>query len=136
MNVVFDANIVIAAVWRRTAYRCLIQMAKRRVFGFATRVIIEEIEDTVIKLEELKAFDSPPWPVVSWYLDRVKQIEVHPLGKAISRDPKDDEYIACALGAKAHCIVTQDKDLLILEKPFGIEIITPQQFLSELILRV
>ena len=39
---------------------------------------------------------------------------------------------AAALAAGAKVIVSLDEDLLALEKPFGIEIITPRQLLSRL----
>ena len=58
-----------------------------------------------------------------------RKFEAAPLGKQRSRDSKDDPYIACALAAKATFIVTYDRDLLSLEKPFGIEIIRPAELL-------
>ena len=56
-------------------------------------------------------------------------VEPAPLGKRRSRDLKDDPYLACALGAGAKLIVTSDRDLLDLEKPFGIKIVTPVELL-------
>jgi predicted nucleic acid-binding protein len=52
------------------------------------------------------------------------------LGKQRSRDAKDDPYLAAALAARANFIVSYDKDLLELGKPFGVEIIRPAQFLK------
>ena len=49
-----------------------------------------------------------------------------------SRDLKDAPYLACALAARATFIVTRDADLLDLEKPFGIGILTPRAFLSRI----
>jgi predicted nucleic acid-binding protein len=45
---------------------------------------------------------------------------------------KDDPYLACALGAGAKTIITRDADLLVLRKPFGIQIITPRELLVRL----
>ena len=42
----------------------------------------------------------------------------------------DDRYLAAAPGASADCIVTNDRDLLVLNKPFGVLILTPIQFLK------
>jgi len=66
----------------------------------------------------------------TWYLVKLRFVEAAPLGKQRSRDPKDDLYLAAALAAKADCIVTFDRDLLDLGKPFGIAVITPAQFLK------
>ena len=70
--------------------------------------------------------------MLTWYYDRVKLVEPAPLGKQRSRDVKDDPYLACALAAGARIIVSRDDDLLALEKPFGIQIITPRELLVRL----
>jgi uncharacterized protein len=54
------------------------------------------------------------------------------LGKQRSRDPKDDPLLACALSGGAEYIVSNDRDLLDLEKPFGISMISPAQFLHNI----
>jgi predicted nucleic acid-binding protein len=54
------------------------------------------------------------------------------LGKRRSRDAKDDVYLAAALGASAEYIVTHDKDLLDLDRPFGIEMVRPAEFLRRI----
>jgi predicted nucleic acid-binding protein len=59
-------------------------------------------------------------------------VEPSPLGKRRSRDVKDDPFLACALASRAGFIVTKDKDLLALEKPFGVEIVTPREFYRRL----
>ena len=43
------------------------------------------------------------------------------------RDPDDNLFVATAMAARAKYLVTQDRDLLVLGKPFGIAIITPVQ---------
>jgi len=55
-------------------------------------------------------------------------VEPAPLGKRRSRDVKDDPFLACALASGAEFIVTKDKDLLAMEKPFGVEVVTPREF--------
>lgn len=59
-------------------------------------------------------------------------VEPSSLGKQRSRDAKDDPYLAAALAAKASFIVTYDKDLLDLGKPFGIRILKPSVFIQSL----
>jgi predicted nucleic acid-binding protein len=91
-------------------------------------------------LEELRSlvsdrgYKSPhsPHAVLAWYYAKVRVVEASPLGKQRSRDPKDDPYLSCALGAGAKVIVTRDEDLLALEKPLGIEIIAPRELLRRL----
>ena len=40
----------------------------------------------------------------------------------------DDQILATAVAAKAACIVTGDKDLLVLQRYLGIEILSPSEF--------
>jgi predicted nucleic acid-binding protein len=78
--------------------------------------------------EENRGVD--PQPVLSWLLTVAQFVDATPLGKQRSRDVKDDRYLACALRVGADAIVSNDRDLLALRKPFGIPILTPVQFLK------
>jgi uncharacterized protein len=51
---------------------------------------------------------------------------------AITRDPSDDQVIACAVAARADYLVTGDDDMLVLAEYQGIRIVTPRQFLDVL----
>jgi putative PIN family toxin of toxin-antitoxin system len=54
-----------------------------------------------------------------------------PLGPvpAYTRDPKDDKFVACALVGDANYLITEDKDMLILEVVGDVRIVTPYDFL-------
>lgn len=96
--------------------------------AYATDATLQELAGLLAD-RSVKMKHSPD-AIVRWYRDRVKRVEPAPLGKQRSRDPKDDPYLACALAAGAKIIVSRDHDLLSLEKPFGIRIITPRDFLQ------
>ena len=131
MRVVLDANVIFAGVgWRGEAHNCLLAMAKRRITVFATLEILEEVRALVAVRGD--KFKHAPHNLLTWYYDRVKLVEPSPLGKQRSRDAKDDPYLACALAAGAKIIVSRDDDLLALEKPFGIQIVTPRELLAKL----
>ena len=44
------------------------------------------------------------------------------------RDPKDDKFLSLAVTANASCIITGDKDLLVLNLFQNIPIVTPAEF--------
>jgi putative PIN family toxin of toxin-antitoxin system len=48
----------------------------------------------------------------------------------VCRDPKDDKYLELAVSAKAYCIITGDKDLLVLNPFENIPIISSAEFLT------
>ena len=131
MRVVLDANVAASGiVFRGEAWGCLARIAHRRVVAFASEYTLAETRDTAIKLVQHKKATHNVGGALTWYLDKVRLVEPAPLGKQRSRDAKGDPYLAAALAARAHYIVTYDKDLLALEKPFGIAIIRPAQFLK------
>ncbi len=76
--------------------------------------------------------DKDPTPFLDWIERVALLVEPHPLGKRRSRDVKDDPFLACASAGRAEFIVTKDKDLLALDKPFGVEVVTPRQFYRRL----
>ncbi len=51
----------------------------------------------------------------------------------VCRDKNDEIFIATAVAANAQFVVTYDPDLLVLKKPFGIEILRPREFLRKIL---
>lgn len=49
-----------------------------------------------------------------------------------SRDPDDDKFLELAVETKAECIVSGDKDLLVLESVQGVPILTANEFLRNI----
>lgn len=48
---------------------------------------------------------------------------------SVCRHPKDNKFLELAIAGNADCIVTGDKDLLVLHPFRGIKIISPSDFL-------
>lgn len=131
--VVFDCGVLISAIgWRGNPRRCLYLVAHRQVRVCVTQSVWEEYELRIPELLSLRRPGVNPRPTLDWLLTVAHFVEPAPLGKARSRDIKDDRYLACALGAHAKWIVSNDRDLLDLQKPFGVEIITPIQLLTRI----
>jgi len=56
-----------------------------------------------------------------------------PFQEKVCCDPKDNKFIEAALGERECCsIIARDRDLTVLEKPFGIDIYTPRIWLGTL----
>jgi uncharacterized protein len=131
--VVFDCNVVLAAIgWGGTARLCLKLVARRRVSLCVTESILAEYETVVPERLKEEIPDLDPKPKLAWIRAKSNLFEPAPLGKQRSRDLKDDPYLACALAAHARYIITYDEDLLRLEKPFGVEIIRPAKLLRRM----
>lgn len=59
---------------------------------------------------------------------RLVEVTVH-IGEC--RDPQDNKFLELAVSGEAACIVSGDKDLLVLHPFRGIPVVTPRSFLDE-----
>lgn len=131
--VVFDCNVVLAAIgWRGVSRLCLKLAAQRRVRICVTDSILAEYEAVIPERLKAELPGLDPAPKLAWIRSSAQMVEPAPLGKRRSRDPKDDPYLACALSAKAQYLVTYDRDLLSLGTPFGVEIIRPAELIRRM----
>jgi putative PIN family toxin of toxin-antitoxin system len=134
MIVVIDTNVFISAAGSRHGFswQSFVLLAKRRFQLTVTKEILAEYEHTAQLLSrEPGKFHGMKWrPLFHWLHDKAAYFEPMPLGKQRSRDADDDIFLACALASGAKIIVSHDKDLLALEKPFGVEILKPTVFVA------
>jgi putative PIN family toxin of toxin-antitoxin system len=123
---------VAAIFWRGSARECLARFARRQFQSFVSEVILQEYAETAweLKLEEHLAQDPQPW--LNWISNRATVLAPVTLDEPVSPDPDDDKFVECALAAGADFIVTRDRHLLELEKPFGIAVLDDRQFLRRL----
>jgi putative PIN family toxin of toxin-antitoxin system len=130
MTVVFDTNVFLAATfWKGTARKCWALCAERHYPIAVTAEILEEYR----RKAQVLARRFPqvnPEPFLRWIERECPQFVPIPLGKQRSRDASDDMFLACALASRAQYLITRDADLISLGKPFGIIIVTDEQFLK------
>ena len=129
--VVFDTSVIISAIgWRGPAHQCLALVARHRCRLVLTTDILSEYETRVPEILAAEVPNANVSGPLRWIQDKGWRVQPAPLGKRRARDPKDDPFLAAALGASAQAIVTYDGDLLALQKPFGIPILRPPRFLE------
>ncbi len=131
---VFDTSTLVAAIFwpRSTARRAWTLVARRKVRPCITPEIEAEYQRTCHELQHIRFPDRFPMPFLDWIHHKSLHFQPAPLGKARSRDATDDPFLACALAAQANNLVTSDRDLLSLGKPFGIAVVTPAEFIKHL----
>lgn len=132
MVVVVDTNVVVSATFWPTSEgrRCFYLLAKRRFQLAVTVAILEEYREAVERFGKEQFPDKNPGPFLDWLDYRATVHDPTLLGKQRSKDADDDVFLACALTCGAHIIVSNDQHLRRLGKPFGVEIVTPRQFLA------
>jgi len=133
IRAVYDCNVILSGIgWNGSARKCLKLVAERRVFLFVTDELLAEYEAVIPETLAEEVPEVNPHPKLAWIKSKASLVGASPLGKRRSRGAKDDIYLAAALGASAEYIVTYDKDLLDLDRPFGIEMVRPAEFLRRL----
>jgi len=128
VKAVFDTNVLIAAfVTEGICSKILTRARKRQFYLLACPFIMGEFRRILV--EKLSASRSEAKSAVKLVSEAVHTI-VHPkqVITGVSRDPEDDNILACVLAAKAEYLVTGDTDLLSLEKFEKTRIISPRDF--------
>ena len=134
MIVVFDTNVIVEAIFwpRSTARRALTGLAKRRFKPAINAAILEEYSAITAEVRARLFPAAQPSGALAWIASKSIQAEPLPLSGKLSRDPDDNLFVATAAAVPAAFLVTQDRDLLVLEKPFGVAIVTPVELLRQL----
>lgn len=68
--------------------------------------------------------------LVEDYQRLAQLVDAPPLAMPVSRDPDDDQVLACAVAAHVDYIVSGDQDLLGIKRYQDIDIVTPAQALQ------
>lgn len=126
MRVVLDTNILIAAALKGQLAEDILDMA-------ATTLLITIItsEEILQELQE-KLIDKFGWSedrvnlFVGEFMQIAEIVERTEKITVITRDPKDNQILECAVSGKADLIVTADQDLIKLKNFKGIGIIHPK----------
>ena len=129
---VFDANTLISAFL--LSHQTTAARAYDKAKGSGTLVFSEETLDEFADVFVRPKFDkylslNRRMTIIGDFRSIVKLTTVK-ASVNICRDPKDNKYLEIALSASAACIVTGDKDLLVLNPFENIPILTAGDFLA------
>lgn len=94
--------------------------------------IFAEYERVLREVKKQQGFDAEVEPWLEAVRTSALWVTPVKLSQQVCRDPHDDKLIEAVLAAGARTLIARDTDLTVLEKPFGIEILTPRAWLSRL----
>jgi len=129
VKVVCDTNVLIAALVADGLCRDIVKRRLLLVDLFTSARLLRELETT---LRSKFRTDPGDLPLLAAYRERASVVKPARLGRAVCRDPGDDVVLATAKAAKADCILTGDRDLLVLESFEGIAILSPRAFVESM----
>ncbi len=126
MRVLLDTNVLIAAFIARGTCCELLEHCARHHTVVSSAPLLQELRE---KLSGKLGFSlQETRETLSLFQGHMELVEPATLDQPVSRDPDDDAVLAAALAGKCDCIVTGDKDLLVLEKFCQIPILAPADF--------
>ena len=126
MKIVLDANVVIAAFATRGLCESILELC----FHSHDLMLCEDLLDEILRnlRQKINLPEGILGDIGKLLRENASIVSPIPLAADICRDPDDVKILGLAIAAHADCIVTGDKDLLILEKFQGIPILTPRSF--------
>ena len=126
MKVLLDTNVIIAAFITRGVCSELLDHCIRHHVLITSEFILNEFREHMIHKfgYAVEAVEE----AVELLELKMQIVKPSPLENPVCRDPDDDIVLGTAVAGDVACIVTGDKDLLIL-KQFGLyDIVAPAEF--------
>ena len=128
---VFDTNVLISALFDFNSFAAK-SLTKARNQG--RLLVSKEIASEYLSVFSRKKFDK--WISLENRINFIENIIENSMHVNVTqqivacRDYKDNMFLSLAVSAQANCIVSGDKDLLVLHPFNGIPILTPPDFIS------
>lgn len=126
MKVILDANVIIAAFAARGLCKEIFEVCLNNNELFVCKKLFYEVEKNLIKKIKLpqKIIDD----IISMISNHSTFAKPDQIDGNICRDKNDLYILGLALKTNADCIVTGDKDLLVLKQFKNTRILTPRNF--------
>jgi putative PIN family toxin of toxin-antitoxin system len=127
VKILLDTNVLIAALIARGFSHQLLEHCALRHTLFTSDFILDETQEKL--LEKFGYSSELAAEAASVLRSRMTVVAASKLDKPVCRDPDDDHILAAAIIGKCDCIITGDRDLLVLKQHLGIDIFNPRDFL-------
>ncbi len=126
MRIVLDTNVLIAAFIARGVCHQLLEHCIRNHDLVTSQFILDEIREKLV--EKFKYTSETADEVVRLLRSQMEVVSRAPLDTPVCRDADDDNVLATAVAGNSECLVTGDKDLLVLKQYHGIDLLSPGEF--------
>jgi len=132
MRVILDTNVLISAVLIKNSVSDIaLRKAQNSCTILCSNSIFNEYTDKLL-LQRFNKYASLIKRANMLNDIKKEALFIEPVVKISEcRDPKDNKFLELAVAGNADCIVTGDKDLLVLNPYRGTKIISPANFLIQ-----
>lgn len=127
MRIVFDTNVLIAALIASEG-QCahLIKYCVQFHTSMTSQFILDELAEKLAGKFKRNPIDVEE--AIAVLRSGLMVVSPVRLESPVCRDPDDDAILGTAIAGEAQCIITGDKDLLVLTEYKGIDILSPHGF--------
>lgn len=126
MRVFFDTNVLVAAFIAHGVCGELFEYCLTEHAIYISNKVVDELHNVLI--QKFKFPENLSKRVISFIEEHSVVITEIPLSSEVCRDPDDDAIIGAAISAKADCLITGDKDILMLREVQKIPVVKPSDF--------
>ena len=131
IRIIVDTNVFVSALfWKGAPYHILEAWQENKIkLVFSEEILEEYIRVGTILGKKYKGLDLFSMiDLLTIYGELCFPVT---LEAAVSRDPDDDKFLACALGASCNFIVSGDKDLLDISGYADVDVLKPADFVKK-----
>ena len=130
---VIDTAVFVAGVfWRHEPHRCLKAWLRGRMTPVMTEEILAEYEAALEQARQEQHFTTDTALWMNTLRTSALWVTPVPFQDEVCRDPKDNKFVEAALGEQeCYTIIARDRGLTVSEKPFGIDLYTPREWLIQ-----
>jgi len=126
MKVLLDTNVLIAAFITRGVCSDLLEHCIRQHDLVTSEFILDEFRQHLVRKFNYSAAEVGE--AIELLRLKVEVVTPAALERPVCRDPDDDVILGTAIAGRVACIVTGDKDLLILKRFGSVDIVSPAEF--------
>jgi len=126
MRIVLDTNVIIAAFATRGLCADVLEICLSGHTLVTSEFILSEIRGKLS--EKLHLPENVIHDITSYLRDNSEIVVPAQVIESICRDKNDVKIIGTAVSGKADCVITGDKDLLVLINHEQVKILTPRAF--------
>lgn len=126
MRLVLDTNVLIAALIAHGVCADLLEHCVLSHTLVTSEFILDELRGHLVG--KFKYTDQEAAQVIALFRAQMVTVGPQSLDAPVCRDSDDDRILGTALAGQVACIVTGDKDLLVLKQHLRIQIISPSEF--------
>ena len=132
MRAVVDTNVLLSILLHGSSHPLLLALHDQRFRLISSRTLRNELTSVLCRPKWRHLADTDWARQMADIVDEAAMLVDSTERLTVCRDPTDNAVLECAVAGRAACIVTGDRDLLVLDPFRGMRILRPTDFLRAL----